>query len=1080
MSQRFVKIVISCVLLTTALPVIAQNTASASTAPVGVIRGTVKSGNTPLPGVTITAANTLTGKKVITSTDLDGSYSISAPSKGRYVVRAELSAFNTATKEVVVNSTTPNSEADLEMVLLSRVVNTENAPEAQAALGRVINPATQARGARRLNVDESLSAYSAGTSGSDIPLQGMPALASAQEATNDSVSFSGSMGQTQNMGNNIDDVRDRIDEMRAHGDFGGDGGRIGGPGGNGGPDGGPAAIMIGGPGGMRGGGFGRGRRGFNVNTIHGSAFYNLGNAALDAAPYALSGLPEKPDYSSNRFGASIGGPLKIPKLLDLSKSNFFFLDVSGTRATNPYTAFSRVPTQAERNGQFSNLTIPSSEINPIASDLLRFIPLPNTSGDKNYVYSTSSLSNSTNIAFRIMHNSGGLPMLGRGGGGGGPRMPTGINLGFNYSNATSNLVRPFPTMSGKSTSQGFNGNLGYTISHGKWTNNFRATFNQSRTRTLNIYAGVQNVAGELGCLTNTSSNCGIPGVSASPLDWGLPSISFSSSLQGIGNIASVAQRSRTLNFSDFIIWRRGKHNIRFGGDFRRMWIDANRDPNPTGTFTFSSANGVGNDFANFLLGLPAQETIQYAMNSYAFEANGWDLFLTDDWRVTKNLTLNLGLRYEYVAPFNEADNLIANLAVTPGFTSVVPVLPGQLGYSSALVNPDRNNWAPRIGIAWKPFSKTVVRAGYGINYNLGQYRSIVQQLAANPGLPSDPFSFTQTLTATPTAPLFIQNGFAANGTISNTYGIDPNYRLGYVQMWNLNVQREIGSGTVVNVGYTGSKGTALDMVRAPDPTVAGVAPFLWETSQGFSIMHAGSVRVRKRMQHGLAIGGTYTFSKSIDNASSIGGGATVVAQNDLDLAAERGLSSFDQRHRFTGDWSYNLPFGEGQKWLASGGKLSRILGGWGWNGSFTIASGLPFTARVLGNTAALVRGANGSLRADYNGLPISLPNPGISEWFNTAAFTSPCAVAGGVQTCALGTAGRNTIIGPGTLSFNMSMAKNIPIRDTMGFEIRADATNVFNTPQYTSIDTVVNSRTFGQVVAVGNMRQIKLSMRFRF
>ena len=165
-----------------------------------------------------------------------------------------------------------------------------------------------------------------------------------------------------------------------------------------------------------------------------------------------------------------------------------------------------------------------------------------------------------------------------------------------------------------------------------------------------------------------------------------------------------------------------------------MWIDVNRNPNPRGTFLFSSSNGAGSDFENFLLGLPAQETVQYSLNADAFHANGWDLFVTDDWKVAHNLTLNLGLRYEYVSPFSEENNQIANLDVTPGFTNVVPVLPGQPGYPVGLIHPDRNNWAPRVGLAWKPFSKTVVRAGYGINYNLSQYRNIVQQLALNPGL----------------------------------------------------------------------------------------------------------------------------------------------------------------------------------------------------------------------------------------------------------------------------------------------------------------------------------------------------------
>lgn len=319
---------------------------------------------------------------------------------------------------------------------------------------------------------------------------------------------------------------------------------------------------------------------------------------------------------------------------------------------------------------------------------------------------------------------------------------------------------------------------------------------------------------------------------------------------------------------------------------------------------------------------------------------------------------------------------------------------------------------------------------------------------------------------------------AAVPGVTNNYAVDRNYRLGYVQVWNLNVQREVGWNTVVNVGYSGSKGTRLDIVEAPNRgpdglLIPGVQPFLWETSDGSSILHAGSVRVRRRFTSGVSLGATYTFSKSIDNASSIGGGATVVAQDPLDLAAERGLSSFDQRHRFTGDYVIDLPFGAGRKWLNNGGPLARIAGDWEWSGSFAIASGMPWTAQVMGAFGEVAQGANGSLRADVTGQPISVPNPGIGEWFNTAAFTVPSAGQ-------YGTAGRNTIIGPGTTTFNMSLSKTFSFKDFYALEMRLDANNVFNTPQYASIDTVVNSPTYGQVVAVGNMRQVQVATRFRF
>jgi hypothetical protein len=238
-------------------------------------------------------------------------------------------------------------------------------------------------------------------------------------------------------------------------------------------------------------------------------------------------------------------------------------------------------------------------------------------------------------------------------------------------------------------------------------------------------------------------------------------------------------------------------------------------------------------------------------------------------------------------------------------------------------------------------------------------------------------------------------------------------------------------------------------------------------------MHQGTVRLRRRMHNGISIGGTYVFSKSIDNASSIGSGAVVVAQNDLDLAAERGLSSFDQRHRLTADYVVELPFGTGKAYLNSPGPLSKIFGDWTWTGDFTIASGTPFTARVVGDIADVARGVNGTLRANYNGLPIQLSDPTVQEWFNTAAFTQP-------PLGSFGDAGRNTIIGPGSVVFDMALSKNIPLKDMMGLEIRAEALNVFNHANFSAIDTTVNSPTFGQVISVGNMRRMQFSTRFRF
>jgi hypothetical protein len=412
------------------------------------------------------------------------------------------------------------------------------------------------------------------------------------------------------------------------------------------------------------------------------------------------------------------------------------------------------------------------------------------------------------------------------------------------------------------------------------------------------------------------------------------------------------------------------------------------------------------------------------------------------------------------------------------------------------MHAQHDNFAPRIGVAWKPWgNKTVIRAGYGINYNLRQYQSIVRNLAAQP-----PYSVAESNTQSAAGgTLTLQKGFASppsqaagpctlseSCAVTNSYAVDPNYRVAYVQAWNLNIQRELTPALLLNVGYTGSKGSQLDMLRAPNRNASGliadqgcaggvgpcIESFNWETSQGSSILHAGSVRLRKRMTRGFSAGGTYTFAKSIDNASSIGGGAQVVAQDDKNLHAERGLSGFDQRHKLSADWSYELPWGDGRLWLKKPGAAQKLFGDWLLSSTIAAATGTPFTAHVLGAGAEVNAGANGSLRANATGQPIH-GGGSIARWFNPGAFTSPPAGT-------YGSAGRNTIIGPGSWLMSLVLSKNFPIKEGMGLEARAEADNVLNHANYSAIDTTLGSPTYGQVTGVSSMRKMLLSVHYRF
>jgi hypothetical protein len=325
----------------------------------------------------------------------------------------------------------------------------------------------------------------------------------------------------------------------------------------------------------------------------------------------------------------------------------------------------------------------------------------------------------------------------------------------------------------------------------------------------------------------------------------------------------------------------------------------------------------------------------------------------------------------------------------------------------------------------------------------------------------------------------------APGTVTNNFAIDPNYRLAYVQVWNVDVQRELRGGIVMNVDYNGSKGTRLDTERAI--LIPGSQPFTYESSAGNSVFHAGSIRFRKRLAKGIGLGATYIYSKSIDDASSIGGGGVVVAQNPFDIAADRGLSSFDQRHKFTGNWIYDLPFGENRRFLQKG-FVSHVLAGWQWSGDFTVASGLPFTVRVLGGTLDIQRGVSGSLRANVvPGQSLNVANPTTKEWFNTVAFcqpetttSNPSATCVNSSDTTFGDAGRNILEGPGQVSLNMSLNKTIQIKEYRSLDLRITANNAFNYVNFTSLGTVVNSTTFGEVTGAGNMRRVTVQARFRF
>ena len=900
--------------------------------------------------------------------------------------------------------------------------------------------------------------------------------------------------------------------------FGGDtsassspgGGRGGPPGGGGGRGGFGGGGDRGGrgPGGDRGKGpkgptsnsFGN-RRGGGRGGMRGSIYMNEGNSVVDARPYSLTGQTvPKPSFAQTRFGASLGGGLNIPKIIRSPKT-FLFLNYTGTRVKNPFSAVETVPTALERSGNFSqssvqglplnifdplngapfpNNIVPASRIDRAANGLLSFIPLPNQPGSvQNFQFITSVPQNTNNLSTRVSQT---LSKKDR------------ISVSFNLQTRDQRNSQNFGYQD-KVTGLGFSDSL-------SWTHNLTAhavnsltwNFSRNRNQTTPFFAYTSDVSAQLG----------IKGTSTDPINYGPPNLSFTN-YGALNDASPVTSRSQTSSLGEGVALTAGKHNVSVGGDFRHIQVNNLTDANARGTFSFSglstsafTANGqpvpnTGYDFTDYLLGLPQSSSVRFGSNNTYFRGSVYDAYGMDDWRLRSNLTIILGLRYEYFTPYTEKYNNIANLDIAPNLAGVAVVLPGQSGpysgsFTNALIDPEKNAFSPRVGLAWRPTPKghLMVRAGYGMFYNGSIYNQFASRLASQP-----PFASTATLTNSLAVPLTLQNGFPVlnpiglvGSYITNTYAVDRYYRMPYAQTWNFNISREFPHSLILELGYLGTKGTRLDIQsipnqappgsaltseqRRPDPNAVG---FTFEQSNGDSIYHAAQVRVTRRFQKGIGVYALYTFAKSIDDASTIGGGGATVAQNAYDFSAERGLSSFDHRHTLSLNYEIASPVGKNTP-IPANGLAGRLLSDWTLSGSITAQSGASFTARVQGNQAnAGGTGSVGSGRAEATGAPL---NGGQGLFFNLGAFTIP--VPG-----TLGNAGRNTIEGPGIFSLNLSLARSFTLKnERRRIEARVDATNFTNHPSVTNINTVVNGSSYGLPVAMQGMRTLSATVRFRF
>jgi hypothetical protein len=1129
----------------------AQNTQSPTTGAGRCrVNGRVTSLGVPIPGATIVvrAGDVV---QLATSTDVDGTYAIQFAPHSSYRLSVEATGFAAIDRDLALDGPPCDQTMDVQVALLPRHATADGqhapTPDVSATnrgaasgtpVGRVGGGrANSERGQggsiasrfQTLNVQADASGSagaepSPGTENEDLARL-LPAGFTVQSAQAEAIAITGSNDAARLdrglMSGRLQAINAGELEQPGPGGLAGPA-EFGGPGSFTGPGrGGPGGFgRGGGPGG--GGAFlgGRGLRG--QPTYRGSVTYTFGGSVLDSAPYQLRpDVPQtEPPFAQNNFGATFGGPLKIPGIYaNANRRTNFQVNYSGTSASNVFDQYATVPTAAMRNGDFSGTPItlvdpstgqpfpanqiPASRLDPSAASLLRFIPSPNLSGDQhNYHVTTTAHSASQALSLRVIQNlspnvdagggrgPGGFGAFGGGRGGfggagrfGGPSAMRRTNVvltgQLQYRRNETESLNVFPDLGGTSVSTSLAAPFNLTVVRGRSIHLVNLNAVHASSGTTNAFANTENVAGDAGIQYPS-------GASTDPANWGVPNLTFSG-FTAVRGASSTARSDTRVATGYTWLHPTEHHRLRVGGDFRFDRSENQINSNARGSFTFTglySSGGstrlgtTGADFADFLMGLSQQASVQVG-GVNRLRQRALSAYVEDNWQKSARLTLNLGLRYELARPYVEVDGRLANLDANPGLTAVAPVTASGVGpytgsFPPGLIDTDANNLGPRLGLAYRATPSTILRGGYSIAYNSGTYASIARELAGQP-----PFADTTTVTGTLSRPLTLAEALLApTPPTTNNWGVDRDYALGMIQTWNATITHSFSQNWILLAAYTGIKGTDLDILRAPNLGPGGVPltsaqPFIWESSGGRSMMNAANLQLQRRLAGGISGALSYTLARSMDNASSLGAGGAVVAQNDKDLNAEYALSNFDRRHQVSGNLYAELPWGPNRRWLKNGGVLAELFGEWAAQLTLILQSGTPLTARVLGASSDLLRGVNGSLRADYTGAPVQLADPMVDEFFNVNAFAIPPPGQYGDST-------RNMIVGPGSRQLNALFQRDVRLSPNRTLTLQVNALNLLNTVQWSSVDTNVNSATFGSVLSAKPMRTITLTARMRF
>ncbi len=876
------------------------------------------------------------------------------------------------------------------------------------------------------------------------------------------------------------------------------GGGGGGRGGRGGGGGGQPGRGRGGPFNGQFAAFGNRRR--NVQPPYqGSIALTLLDSNLNAEPFALNGkaLP-KPSSMRENITGNIGGPLQIPHLIDTTKNWFVYLNLTYNHGLNAQNLSQRVPTPAEREGDFSNVInpannlpvtifdplsgtsnqtpfpnniIPANRISPIALALLNYYPQQNSPGlIQNYALAVSSPSTSKSVGLRL---SGPITT----------KDTLNVNQQYNLNTSES-----------RSNIFGFNdGSNGYGLSSSLgWRHVFKPRFNNSANLAFSRNYNKGTPFFSFGA--NIEGALGITGTDQSPIDYGPPNLSFTN-FQGLNDSSASLTRSQTTNFTDTVTYVVGRnHNLQFGFGYRRMQNNTLSYANSRGGFNFGGevTSQIGSDgkvltpgfdFADFLLGFPQTSSLRIGNSNNYFRGWATSAYAQDDWRVAPGLTLNVGIRYEYFSPYTELFGHLANLQIAPGFSTFQVVTPGAAGWPSSLINGDPNNISPRIGFAWRPSQKNsrLIHGGYSIFYTGQGYPAVASKLATQP-----PWANSGTRATSFGNLLTLANGFpVVPDTVTNTFAIEKNWKLAYAQTWVIALQQSLPANVVMELEYVGTKGTGLDMEYAPLAVPPGVAilgstattvgptiratGFDYATTGASSIYHSGQMRLTKRLTRGMSAVALYTFSKSIDDATSFTSATNgTLIQNPQDFAADRGLSSFDTRHNLQVTYQLSAPVGLHGFWRNETWE-AKVLRGWTLQGTIGLHSGTPLTALI--NGSSITRAISGQLRAEATGLPI---DGSANPYFNTSAFATPLPGT-------YGDAGRNTITGPSIFSANGNLQRAWRMGESRRtITLRISANNVLNHVQITGFGTTVGSQFYGIATAASATRTVTLNTRFSF